>query len=258
MTQQEILQTALAQSAIDSGCHPEDFLSGENKVVLSQAHPEARKYLQLPFFCDFTTYGSGIVASVDPRAADFVKAFLARFPAEQCFETPAMHLLTQAFEKYDAGPCFMAEYFLPELRLLEPRPCPYEIRILQPEDFAGLYQTQWSNALCSKRRSLDRLAAGAYDKGRLVGLAGASADCETMWQIGIDVLPECRRAGGASALTARLALELLQRGKVPFYCCAWSNLASARNAIKSGFRPAWVQLTSVKRQRIEQLLSERE
>ena len=79
-----------------------------------------------------------------------------------------------------------------------------------------------------------------------------------MWQIGIDVLPECRRAGVASALTARLALELLQRGKVPFYCCAWSNLASARNAIKSGFRPAWVQLTSVKRQRIEQLLSERE
>ena len=66
------------------------------------------------------------------------------------------------------------------------------------------------------------------------------------------------QGGVASALTARLALELLQRGKVPFYCCAWSNLASARNAIKSGFRPAWVQLTSVKRQRIEQLLSERE
>lgn len=36
---------------------------------------------------------------------------------------------------------------------------------------------------------------------------------------------------------ARKYLEL------PFYCCAWSNLKSARNAIKSGFRPAWVQMT---------------
>lgn len=31
--------------------------------------------------------------------------------------------------------------------------------------------------------------------------------------------------------------------KLPFYCCAWSNVKSARNAIKSGFRPAWVQMT---------------
>ena len=49
--------------------------------------------------------------------------------------------------------------------------------------------------------------------------------------------------GIASALTSRLAIEILERGKVPFYCCAWSNLKSARNAIKSGFRPAWVEMT---------------
>jgi hypothetical protein len=35
----------------------------------------------------------------------------------------------------------------------------------------------------------------------------------------------------------------LERNKVPFYCCAWSNIKSANNAIKSGFRPAWVEMT---------------
>ena len=64
-----------------------------------------------------------------------------------------------------------------------------------------------------------------------------------MWQIGVDVLPDYRRQGVASAMTSRLAREIIQRGKVPFYCSAWSNIRSARNAIRSGFIPAWVEMT---------------
>jgi predicted GNAT family acetyltransferase len=65
-----------------------------------------------------------------------------------------------------------------------------------------------------------------------------------MWQIGIDVLPEYRRQGIASALTSRLAIEIIERGKVPFYCAAWCNIKSVRNARKSGFCPAWVEMTA--------------
>ena len=65
-----------------------------------------------------------------------------------------------------------------------------------------------------------------------------------MWQIGVDVLPQYRRMGIASALTSRLALEIIERGRVPFYCCAWSNIKSARNAIRAGFRPAWAELSA--------------
>lgn len=87
------------------------------------------------------------------------------------------------------------------------------------------------------------LGIGAYDKGNLIGLAACSADCDTMWQIGIDVLCDYRRKGIASALTSHLAMEIIKKGKVPFYCVAWSNIKSVRNAIKSGFRPAWVEMT---------------
>lgn len=87
------------------------------------------------------------------------------------------------------------------------------------------------------------LCVGAYDNGRLVGLAGCSADCAAMWQIGVDVLKEYRKKGIASAMTSKLAVEILRRGKVPFYCAAWSNMASVRNAVKSGFRPAWAEVT---------------
>ena len=138
----------------------------------------------------------------------------------------------------------MAEYFLPDLRVLKPLDCPYTVRVLRQADFSDLYRPEWSNALCEKRRELDMLGVGAYDGTRLIALAGASADCDTMWQIGIDVLPGYRRQGIASALTARLALEILERDRVPFYCAAWSNLRSVRNAIRSGFRPAWVEVTA--------------
>lgn len=31
---------------------------------------------------------------------------------------------------------------------------------------------------------------------------------------------------------------------LPFYCAAWCNLPSVRNAIRSGFRPAWVEMSA--------------
>ena len=63
-------------------------------------------------------------------------------------------------------------------------------------------------------------------------------------QIGIDVLPPYRKKGIAAALTSQLALLILEQGKVPFYCAAWSNIKSVRNAIKCGFKPAWVEMTA--------------
>ena len=138
----------------------------------------------------------------------------------------------------------MGEYFLPDINSLVELPCEYEIRILQQADFAELYVPEWSNALCEKRKHLDVFGVGAYDNEKLTGLAACSADCDTMWQIGVDVLHQYRKQGIASALTSKLALEILKQGKVPFYCTAWSNLKSVRNAIKSGFRPAWVEVTA--------------
>ena len=189
------------------------------------------------------SYGGGAVASVSPEVREIVTAYMEKYSAEHLFETPNLHALDDALAPLGLRTCFMAEYFLPELSVLKPLVCKYALRLLQPADFQTLYLPQWSNALSDKRPHLDVLGVGAYDGDTLIGFAGCSADCDTMWQIGIDVLPAYRRQGVAAALTARLALECLARGKVPFYCAAWSNIPSVRNAIRAGFRPAWVELT---------------
>ncbi len=244
LTNQDIWEIALQQSAYDCNCSPEDFLAEQNVVTVSQKHPLARKYLELPLCCDLVSYGSNIVAQASEKIVPIVREFVDRYPVEHCFETPNMHVLDERLRPFGQKICFMAEYFLPDIDMLKALPCDYEIQILRQEDFAELYLPQWSNALCEKRKNLDVLGMGAYDNGNLIGLAGCSADCEMMYQIGVDVLPEYRRRGIASALTSRLALEILALDKAPFYCAAWSNLKSVRNAIHCGFRPAWVEMTA--------------
>lgn len=253
MNNDEILQAAMLQSGIDANCAAQDFCKNENVIVYSRENPNARRYLELPFACNLISYGNNIVASTDEKYEELVRAYIEKYPVEHCFETPNMHVLNDAFMKYDLQICFMAEYFLPDMNRLSRRDCVYDTKMLLKEDFGSLYVPEWSNALCEKRKELDVLGVGAYAGERLIGLAACSADCDTMWQIGVDVLPEYRRKGIASALTSVLACEIVERGKIPFYCCAWSNIKSARNAIKSGFRPAWVEMTVKPRDFVDEM-----
>ncbi len=244
MTNEDVRRVALEQSAIDCNCAPEDFLKTENVFTAANDDPRARVYLPRPVECELVSYGPNVVAQVSERTREAVTAYVDTYPAGHSFETPHLYVLNQALAPFGLAACYMAEFFLPDVTALRELACPYELRLLEPGDFAGLYLPAWSNALCEQRKERDVLALGAYDGDALVGLAGCSADCDSMWQIGVDVLPEYRRRGVAAALTSRLALEIFARGKVPFYCAAWCNLRSVGNALKCGFRPAWVTVTA--------------
>ncbi|MBR1743591.1 MAG: GNAT family N-acetyltransferase [Lachnospiraceae bacterium] len=250
---EDILKIAAVQSAEDMNCREEDFFRDENVIVPFSLGKNAKRYYKEPITCNFISYGNNIVSSVTDEVRELVTEYLGKFEFYHCFETPNMHWLNDRLMQMGHKICFMAEYYLPDVKRLRPTKCDYELRVLEAKtdstgrsvsDFSGLYLPEWSNALCEDRKELDVLGMGAYYANRLIGLAGCSADAEMMWQIGVDVLPEYRRQGIATALTSGLAVEIMKRGKVPFYCSAWSNIRSVRNAIKSGFVPAWVEMTA--------------
>lgn len=86
----------------------------------------------------------------------------------------------------------------------------------------------------------DILAMYAMKQNKIVGMAGASIDSKTMWQIGIDVLPPYRNAGLASCLVSNLAVMIMEQGIVPYYGTASSNIPSQAVAHRSGFMPTWM------------------
>lgn len=85
----------------------------------------------------------------------------------------------------------------------------------------------------------DMMGCAFVDKNEILGLAAASADSDTMWQIGVNVVPEFRGRGVASALVAALSDRLLMNGIVPFYGTAESHIQSQTVAQRAGFVPAW-------------------
>ena len=105
----------MEQSAKDCGCSPEDFGKQENTVLLSKPLCGAKKYYTQPHFCQFVSYGNGVVAVADEKVYDFVCQYLqsCRYPF-YAFDTPHLNQISKEMQKYQKAVCFLAEYFLPD------------------------------------------------------------------------------------------------------------------------------------------------
>ena len=111
--------------------------------------------MKLPHVCNLISYGNNVVATIFEEYREIVEQYINKYSTEHYFETPNMHVLNDAFQKFGYRVCFMAEYFLPDLQALQILPCEYELRILEAGDFKELYKPEWSNAgmTCVKTES---------------------------------------------------------------------------------------------------------
>ena len=88
----------------------------------------------------------------------------------------------------------------------------------------------------------DVLAVAAWQEQRLVGIAGASADSDDLWQIGVDVVTAARGVGVGRALVGTLTDAVFAAGKTPYYSTAVANLRSVALALGLGYRLAWTDV----------------
>ncbi|MBR6452239.1 MAG: GNAT family N-acetyltransferase, partial [Lachnospiraceae bacterium] len=137
-------------------------------------------------------------------------------------------------------------FYLPDPGFTPLTPAPdLEIRWFEGdaiEAFRG--DKRYTNAYSFDEAAPDMIGVGAYVDGRCIGMAGASADSPTLWQIGIDVDKASRGRHVGATLVSLLKEEIIKKGHTPFYGTSMSNIASQRVAHHSGFVVAWAELSS--------------
>lgn len=74
----------------------------------------------------------------------------------------------------------------------------------------------------------------------VIGLAGASVKAKNIWEVGVDIKPECRNDGLGTKLVSYLTVEILKHGIVPVYSASVTNIGSQMVANRSGYIPCWV------------------
>jgi len=241
--------------AADFACEEGDFTKEGITFCLSKELGGARRFPLPERFLAVVTMGRGVVVSCSADRLRWARTNLKSCSPEALFYALAMARM----EKYVARD--HQTMFGPELKYIctqdsfQPYHLGGELRVdlIREERIRQIYRNnQFPNAL-GRRHDPQRprlLGCSAEHDGTTVGLAAASADSDSMWQVGIDMLPDYRNRGIGKALVSQLTEALFKIGKLPYYSTAISNIPSRRLAISVGYRPTWVEVFSKERSEV--------
>ena len=233
MTQHNMLSLVQEQLAIDLNCSVSD-LNGEKDSLVFVAYKEnqgRRPFPRSSHHFEMLSMGNSIIVSATPDIMNIIKPELSGKDRDNAFSIP--YILGHSL------------YYLPDLGVIKPLSAPsgFDFEMAERNDMLELYKNEgFHNSLSYdiNHSRPDVIAFLAKHTGKVVGMAGASADCEKMWQVGMDVLPDYRNHGLAAYLVNNLTIEILRRGIIPYYGTASSNVASQRVAHRAGFLPIWI------------------
>lgn len=243
-TKQEIIKIAKKQLALDFNCIPSDFHEEGNLVTENILRNGRRIYKNDGAYLKVLCFNGKAVITANKEIIPWCKEKLLDISAPWFFQYSILRGIDKKINEYGHKVEDVHHYYLPnpEKIHLEKQ---FEVRWFEREDIEQFRDDdRFDEAFAFEDTHPDVLAVAAMDGEKIMGMAGASADGEDMWQIGIDVFHEYRGRGIGTSLVIMLKEEILNRGKVPFYGTVESHIYSQNIAINAGFFPAWAELYS--------------
>jgi hypothetical protein len=221
------------------GCVPADFDSHALTIV---ERPEG-KYGK--FALSVMTFGTGTVAAVQPEYLEWVRA---NAPADKHYRALFPNALLQPLSEEAKRRGEALDWRSPNLIFLpadEPvaRPLPEGLRAMAfANDWrARVFPTgEFHNALGELDDPDDeyfRYGLALMDGDTPAAVAGGWDDCDGLLEIGVDVARGYRGRGLGEVVVTNFARLIADRGEIPTYYCAPTNVRSHRNALGSGFLP---------------------
>lgn len=240
-------KAALDQLALDYGVSPQALSREDHTLVAPQKLPGRRQYTEEPPLFQMVTIGRGAVIAAHPALHGELEKWAGDVPGHRLWEYPKLRQLEQLLLPWGWKPTGSFHMFLPGGEFVPALPQEFAYRWYDRHTMKELYPNRkFPNAISEeeKPKRPDVIALAALEGDRIVALAGASADGEQLWQVGIDVLPEYRSRGLGKGLVSELCARIWELGKVPFYGTAPANLHSQNIAVGCGFFPAWAEVSS--------------
>lgn len=231
------------QFARDYHCKAEDFLNTDTLVTEYAFHPNGRKRADCGLL-SILSYRGKLVITAAPELKSWCEETLAKhLSAQWCFEAGSLISIDRKLAEYGYGIDQAHIFFAPRF----PAPtAEYPVKLLEKEEIAALEDDERiDEAFLFEDDIEDVLGAACYDeKGTMLAVAGATANSELMWEMGVNSFVEGK--GYAKAALAALVNEILRRGKLPYYGTAPSHLASQNLALRVGLVPTFAELTTRK------------
>lgn len=230
MDRKEMFQKVYSQLAVDYNCDPEDFL--KEGLIFTEAK-ELKGRRPFPFIeprLEMITFGNGVVINASSNILSYLRDKLEGKTRYDVLNMPFV---------YGINP-----YYLPNLDsiTLFHKNDNYTFELVEKEDISKLYIHKGFNyALQYNPDSLhkEHLAVIARNEEEIIGIASAVAECKDLWQVNVDVVSSFRGKNIATTIVNMLTIEVLKRGKVPYYNTDSVNVISQRVAVNSGYIPAW-------------------
>jgi len=248
MMYKDYYEKLLKQLAIELNATPSDFLAKENIITKPALNEGRRIYGSGMPFLQMATCGVNTVIMADECLHEFLYGWIKVAKGHYLFEFDNLTKLNEELKQYGYRMNPTHHMFLPCREVIQEER--FRVKWLYDSEINRFYgDPRFPNAIafpkpCPVRP--DRIAVIALDGDNIMGMAGCSEDAPHWQQIGIDVLPEYRSGGIGSGLVTMLKSRIIEVGDIPFYGTAAANVHSQNIAIKSGFKPAWVEAEAVK------------
>ncbi len=231
------------QLSIDYCCSPEQVRDHENHFTIYTAQEGRRKFQeQAECFLKIAAVNGKLLFTGRDDIISHCRSRYRDTSGEWFMEAKGLVQLEQELNRFGYR-IEQAHPFFATGAKSEVNAHPFEIVRYEKSDIEQFREDKrFSDAFAFCEDAPDELGIAAVMNGTILGMAGASSDSPTMWQIGINVTPEARRKHVGTTLVTLLKNELIDMGKLPYYGTAMSHTVSQRVAVKAGFLPAWSEL----------------
>jgi GNAT superfamily N-acetyltransferase len=233
--------------AADYGCERTDF---ENEGVFIHRYAKyegARRFLIPSKTFTVVTMGRGVVVSCSLERLGWADAHLSQVSRNDIFAPPTLDLINryikpdnQVMSEPTLKYICTDEIFRPVIAGAD-----VEITLVEGQALLDLYQDKrFTNSLGPYPTSQLPMAVAAVARyqGKIAGIAAVCDESDSLWQVGVDTLPEFENRGIGKSTVSAVTQYVLDKGIVPYYSTTESNTASRSVASGLGYKTAWIEM----------------